>query len=311
MRIPLVSPIDSRDGSDDKDALLRNVLGEMEEGGPIAAVRPGLEVAATSTGNGNGLVCFNGELVSIFGAELGAGIEEGGEEYPGIFYIDFDGDVVDSAGGATVDLTFADLSFPVGGPCYAQSALFGTASTNYIAFPAMPAEVQVGLGDFTIEFLVNIPRDLDGEEVLAPFRMVQSGGEFDVTIQIESDGGNKIGAFVNNTGSYSSILLTPDTWHHVAFERVDGLATLYVDGATGAQTGLGSENFPSGVAYNATISVAFGDEVSTGGLLSSFGICDFARYQGEFTFACLSTAPSIETISPVANTKYDFCQSTL
>jgi hypothetical protein len=75
VRLPLVTAIDSRDGSDAKDALLSNVLAEAEDEVQFAAVRPGLEVAATSTGNGNGIVCFNGELVSIFGAVLGDGIE--------------------------------------------------------------------------------------------------------------------------------------------------------------------------------------------------------------------------------------------
>jgi hypothetical protein len=70
MRMPLVSPIDSRDGSDDKDALLRNVLGEMEEGGPIAAVRPGLATIATSTGNGSGVTAFDGVLISVFGTTV-------------------------------------------------------------------------------------------------------------------------------------------------------------------------------------------------------------------------------------------------
>ena len=66
MRLPLVSELDSRDGESNKDARLTNVLKETDEGGDLACVRPGLEAAAIVAGDGGGLVCFNGDLISIF-----------------------------------------------------------------------------------------------------------------------------------------------------------------------------------------------------------------------------------------------------
>jgi hypothetical protein len=71
MRLPLVAELDSRDGESNKDSRMTNALKETDEGGELVVVRPGLVTQAVSSGNGNGLVNFNGELVSVFGATLG------------------------------------------------------------------------------------------------------------------------------------------------------------------------------------------------------------------------------------------------
>lgn len=70
MRIPLITDTDSRDGSSNKDERLTNVLVEIDSE-KMACVRPGLNKAAETTGNGNGAVCFGGTLVNVFGATLG------------------------------------------------------------------------------------------------------------------------------------------------------------------------------------------------------------------------------------------------
>ena len=73
MRIPLVTEIDSRDGSSNKDERFTNVLAETDEGVSLAVVRPGLAVVSTASGAGGGLVNFNDVLVSVFGTTLGSG----------------------------------------------------------------------------------------------------------------------------------------------------------------------------------------------------------------------------------------------
>ena len=70
MRLPLVSELDSRDGDSDKDSRLTNVLSETDEGVVLAVVRPGLETVVISSGNGNGIVDFNAELITVFGTGL-------------------------------------------------------------------------------------------------------------------------------------------------------------------------------------------------------------------------------------------------
>lgn len=73
MRIPLTPEVDSRDGSSNKDERLTNVLVENDDGTLYAALRPGLSAVVTASGNGNGMVNFNGVLISIFGTTLGSG----------------------------------------------------------------------------------------------------------------------------------------------------------------------------------------------------------------------------------------------
>ncbi len=70
MRIPLVPQLSTKDGETNKNARMTNALKESTVTGAVAQVRPGLDQLATTTGSGNGLVDFDGELVSIFDAEL-------------------------------------------------------------------------------------------------------------------------------------------------------------------------------------------------------------------------------------------------
>lgn len=73
MRLPLVSNIDSRDGTANKDERLTNVLMENDEGVAMACVRPGLATIATASGVGGGETVFNETLITVFGTTLGFG----------------------------------------------------------------------------------------------------------------------------------------------------------------------------------------------------------------------------------------------
>jgi hypothetical protein len=76
MRLQIASDIDSRDGVSAKDERLTNMLSETDKDVTFTVVRPGLVLDAEASGVGNGLVVFNGELVSVYGANLTAGVEE-------------------------------------------------------------------------------------------------------------------------------------------------------------------------------------------------------------------------------------------
>ena len=69
MRIPLVPDADSRDGTSNKDARLTNALVEHDKE-DVACIRPGRNTLLASSGNGNGLVCFNSQIVHVFGTAL-------------------------------------------------------------------------------------------------------------------------------------------------------------------------------------------------------------------------------------------------
>lgn len=72
MRIPLITDTDSRDGSSNKDERLTNVLVEIDAE-KLACLRPGLNSISSNSGAGNGAVCFQGTLISVFGTTLGHG----------------------------------------------------------------------------------------------------------------------------------------------------------------------------------------------------------------------------------------------
>lgn len=74
MRLPLVPPIDSRDGTDEKDCLCKNLLIEVDDGIQLATLRPGLTLNTSFTaGAGNNIVEVNGVLIEAFGSKLYVG----------------------------------------------------------------------------------------------------------------------------------------------------------------------------------------------------------------------------------------------
>jgi hypothetical protein len=79
MRLPVTPQISTKDGVSAKNARLTNCLKESKKGGDKAVVRPGLVLDAQASGVGHGLVVFNNELVSVYGATLGFGVEEGSD----------------------------------------------------------------------------------------------------------------------------------------------------------------------------------------------------------------------------------------
>jgi len=77
MRLPVIGSISTKDGATNKNARLTNMLAEQKKNGTtLATVRPGLNNIATASGGGNGLVCFNGNLVSVWDAQLGISVIE-------------------------------------------------------------------------------------------------------------------------------------------------------------------------------------------------------------------------------------------
>ena len=67
MRLPIASPLVSRDGAANKDARLTNMLKESDGGRELAVVRPGLVLDAVASGMGNGLVAFGNDLIGVYG----------------------------------------------------------------------------------------------------------------------------------------------------------------------------------------------------------------------------------------------------
>lgn len=80
MRLPVVGNVSSKDGATNKNARLTNMLAEQKKNGTtLATVRPGLNGLATSSGDGNNLVCFGVELVNIYGNTVYKVTAQGGD----------------------------------------------------------------------------------------------------------------------------------------------------------------------------------------------------------------------------------------
>lgn len=66
MRLPVVPDISTKDGSANKNARLYNALKETKPSGEtLAVIRPGLSLSTTYSGLGNGLIVFDGRLLTI------------------------------------------------------------------------------------------------------------------------------------------------------------------------------------------------------------------------------------------------------
>lgn len=67
MRIPIVPPLSTKDGTANKNARLTNCLKESKKTGDKAVIRPGLVASDSFTGIGSGLIPFDGRLLVIYG----------------------------------------------------------------------------------------------------------------------------------------------------------------------------------------------------------------------------------------------------
>lgn len=74
MRLPVAGTISTKDGTSNKNARMTNMLINQKKDVAKACVRPALASKVTGYGAGNGIVCFNDEIVTLSGEELTAGI---------------------------------------------------------------------------------------------------------------------------------------------------------------------------------------------------------------------------------------------
>jgi len=71
MRIAVTPQLSTKDGESNKNARMTNALVEKNPTGAVfGAIRPGLVVLGTSSGEGHGVVEFNGMLLAVYGDTL-------------------------------------------------------------------------------------------------------------------------------------------------------------------------------------------------------------------------------------------------
>ena len=79
MRLPVAGTISTKDGTSNKNARMTNMLINQKKDVAKACVRPALNTIVSGSGAGNNMVCFNGELVNIFGTDIKRVTASGGD----------------------------------------------------------------------------------------------------------------------------------------------------------------------------------------------------------------------------------------
>ncbi len=296
MRLPVVPQISTKDGTSNKNARLTNCLKESKQGGEKAVVRPGLEDAATSVGNGNGLVVFNNELVSVYGATLGIGVDEG-LPAENLLYLPLGGNATDSAGHTT---NVVGGSFSSAQSVCVSESFKTTIEADYInVTPKTPDTLAVGEAAFTVECWVYVVSHSVNTWIL---RYLAT--DFDLSIGIDT-GGNVFTNFVDDfydvgaSGNYVS------GWCHIAAVCNETDWKLYINGVYITTVAL-SNFLPITPPDTPTIWVGGGNAYFSG-----FRYTNTEVYTGAFTPACYSFDNSIPALDTIANGRFDFAQSVI
>ena len=295
MRLPITPQISTKDGVSAKNARLTNCLKESKKAGDKAVVRPGLVLDAVASGVGNGLVVFNNELVSVYGATLGFGPTPAATDPLDIMFLKLNGTITDECGHVTTVAASGNFT-SVQVACGSQSYLITSESDHIIITPKTPNAFAIGATDFTVEGWIYY---VSGTATM--FRY--SGG--DTLLEIVS---NEYQAGVNYEDSVDSFGLTSGAsiagaWHHLA---VVGDATglyFYVDGsASGTIPLAGNLNIPD----LSTIQVGGGNAY-----FNSVRFYNGAAYSGAFSPECYLEDNTITALDTIAIGQYDFAQSPL
>lgn len=296
MRLPVVPQISTKDGVSNKNARLTNCLKESKKTGDKAVVRPGLVLDAQASGVGNGLVVFNNELVSVYGATLGIGVDEGLPD-ENLLYLPLGGNATDSAGHTTnvVGGVFSSAQ----SVCVSES-FKTTAEADYInVTPKTPDTLAVGEAAFTVECWVYVVSHSVNTWILR-----YAATDFDLSIGIDT-GGNVFTNFVDDfydvgaSGNYVA------GWCHIAAVCNETDWKLYINGVYITTVPL-SNYLPITPIDTPTIKVGGGNAYFSG-----FRYTNTEVYTGAFTPACYSFDNSIPALATVTGTHFDFAQSPL
>ena len=294
MRLPVAPQLSTKDGVSNKNARLINTLKETAAQGEFATVRPGLVTAATSTGNGNGIVCFNGELVSVYGATLGTGV---GESDPlNLMFLKLNGTIADEFGHTTAAAATGSFS-SAQVICGSESYIITSGSDHVTVTPKAPNVLAVGATDFTVEgwiyFISGIAtlfRYTDGVDNL--LEITVQTGQTEVSFTDEF-----------NDISVSSGTSITNTWAHLAaVSEYEGDLTFYINGTSvGAVPGAAIDLFDA-----PTIQVGGGNAY-----FSNVRFYNGMAYTGNFSPSCYVAGNSIPALAAITGTHFDFAQSTL
>lgn len=293
MRLPITPQISTKDGLSNKNARLTNCLKEVKKAGEKAVVRPGLVLDAQASGVGNGLVVFNNELVSVYGATLGFGVVEGIDALD-VMFLPLNGTIVDSAGHATAIAASGNFS-SAQVACGSQSYLITNGADHITVTPKIPNEFAVGTTAFTVEGWIYF---VSGVATL--FRYTDGG---DNLLEITVQTGQVEVSFtdIDNDIGVSSSTPIVGTWAHLAaVSESAGDLVFYINGTSvGSVPSAGIDLFDA-----PTIQVGGGNAY-----FNSVRFYNGEAYTGDFIPSCYLGSNTIPPIATITGDYYDFAQS--
>ena len=144
--------------------------------------------------------------------------------------------------------------------------------------------IDLGTGDFTIEFWVNSDENTQNAFITGRWNATPNGGawnnrEWGLTCSSYGSGG--LDVYISSGGaSYGGSITTCDSkWHHIAIVRSSGDAKLYVDGEYKYDpTVLDSLN----MSFSSKLIIGAGQATYWRGAMYDYRISDTARYSSNF-----------------------------
>lgn len=196
-----------------------------------------------------------------------------------------DGNIADISGSCSFD-TLGNISYKDG--VFNKALEFTPASSSsknglLESITNNPA-LSLGSGDFTIEFFVNPSASYkQNDQALLSLFKVHSSAGWQVLLSglkpamYKYDGGG-------NTFLWSATALTANTWHHLAYCRLNGTTTLYIDGIADASAPDNSKYSPWDTKLSIGYQEGGGGRYPFTGMLDDIRITKgLARYTADFT----------------------------
>ena len=196
------------------------------------------------------------------------------------------------------DTTFADAaaghtlttggdpehSIAVGNPFTGDGrAIYFDGTNDYLTVDD-GANIDLGTGDFTIEFWVNSDEETQNAFITGRWNATPNGGAWNTRewgLTCSSYGSGGLDVYVSGGGaSYGgSINVCDSKWHHIAIVRSSGDAKLYVDGEYKYDpTVLDSYD----MSFSSKLIIGAGQATYWRGAMYDYRISDTARYSSNF-----------------------------
>ena len=204
--------------------------------------------------------------------------------------------LVSSVGRNDGDTTFADAaaghtltsggdpehSIKVGNPFTGDGrAIYFDGTDDYLTVDD-GANIDLGTGDFTVEFWINSDEDTQNAFITGRWNATPNVGSYsnrEWSLTCSSYGSGGLDVYTSGASYSGGINVCDSKWHHIAIVRSSGDAKLYVDGEYKYDpTVLDSLN----MSFSSKLLIGAGQATYWRGAMYDYRISDTARYSSDF-----------------------------